>query len=776
MNQAQMQSELTKSIANTLGYKGPISGFQKFIMSNQPASRKYAGILKAIDMTKNIAKQKAQRETSAPMPQMAQGGVVRRMQTGGFTYDPRNEDIGGPFGEPNQTNLRSSTDPRLGGTPVDNRQRLPDGSMPPLPMYSQPMTGGDGRTLPDDMIPDFFPDPRVPQGPTLVTTPTNQPPVQKFDKVKRAKVDTNQFLADGTTPNPNYGQPITDPEGNILTEEVAPNIGDISAQMITQPGLPAGAQIQTVSPVATQDTLVASGTGQVSGDFAVPTTVAGTATATPQQVTDANLMQSQQAAGQVEKALSQTQAAQGQVPSQAQIQAQQQAASSVGQLDAAQGVANQMTSPVQRQIQEGELISGVANAETASKFTEQIQAATATPSEKATVQGQLASLTSNFDATNPPAWAAGALRGVQAVMQQRGLGASSMAGQAMIQAALESALPIAQADAQVTAQFEAQNLSNRQQRAMLAAQQRATFIGQEFDQAFQSRVQNASKIADVANTNFNAEQQIALENSRAANTMNLNNLSNKQALVMAEASALANLDLSNLSNRQQSAVQNAQNFLQMDMANLSNQQQANMFNAQQRVQSLFTDQAAENAARQFNATSQNQVDQFFASLGQQASQFNATQINAQEQYNAGQRNTVERFNAELNNQRDQFNAQNQMVIAQSNANWRRQIATQATASTNRANELNAQNVLGLSNQAYNNLWQYYGDTMEWAWTSAENERSRVIELAKAQLAADSNADIAKMKGDYNSSAAFGGLIGKFITGGLLGGGGFGGLF
>jgi hypothetical protein len=151
-------------------------------------------------------------------------------------------------------------------------------------------------------------------------------------------------------------------------------------------------------------------------------------------------------------------------------------------------------------------------------------------------------------------------------------------------------------------------------------------------------------------------------------------------------------------------------------------------------------------------------------------------MNAQEQYNAGQRNTVERFNAELNNQRDQFNAQNQMVIAQSNANWRRQIATQATAATNRANELNAQAVLGLSNQAYNNLWQYYGDTMEWAWTSAENERSRVVELAKAQLAADSNADIQKMKNDYNSSAAFGGLIGKFITGGLLGGGGFGGLF
>ena len=739
MNQAQFQSELTKSIAENLGYKGPIGGFQKFIMSNQPASQRYAGILKAIDISKNIAKKKAQRQTGTPMPQMAEGGM--------------------PMGR------------------FDQRQETEGvGAFVPPPMQSFQVGGMLDNTIIRNPIDDPIENPNFQQGaPTLSTTPTVQPPAQKFDKVKRAKVDTNQFLKSGK-PNPNYGKVIRDGKGKVIMEEVAPNIGDISSQMITQPGLPAGAQIQTVSPTATAETLVTSGTGQVQGDFAVPTTVAGTATAIPQAITDANLMQPQQASQQIEQALAQTQTAQGTVSPQAQIQAQQQTASSIGQLDAAQGVANQMVSPVQRQIQAGELVSGVANAETASKYTEQIQAATATPSEKATVQGQLASLTADFDATNPPAWAAGAIRGVQAMLQQRGLGASSIAGQALIQAAMESALPIAQADARTVATFETQNLSNRQQRAMLAAQQRAQFIGQEFDQAFQARVQNASRIGDIANTNFNAEQQIALENSRAANTMNLNNLSNRQALVIAEASALANLDLSNLSNRQQSAVQNAQNFLQMDMANLSNQQQTNMFNAQQRIQSLFTDQAATNAASQFNATSQNQVDQFFASLGQQTSQFNATQINAQEQYNAGQRNTVERFNAELNNQRDQFNAQNQMVIAQSNANWRRQIATQATAATNRANELNAQAVLGLSNQAYNNLWQYYGDTMEWAWTSAENERSRVVELAKAQLAADSNADIQKMKNDYNSSAAFGGLIGKFITGGLLGGGGFGGLF
>ena len=436
--------------------------------------------------------------------------------------------------------------------------------------------------------------------------------------------------------------------------------------------------------------------------------------------------------------------------------------SSVSDLASAQGTAIKLENPVQREIQTGELIEPVANAEKASKFTEQIQAAEATPTDKATVQGQLATLTADFDAKNPPAWAAGALRGVQAQMQARGMGASSIAGQAMVQAALESALPIAQADAQTVASFEAQNLSNRQQRAMLAAQQRATFMGMEFDQAFQARVQNASRIADVANMNFTAEQQIALENSRIANTMNLTNLSNRQAKVMAEASALANLDMANLNNQQQSAVMNAQNFMQRDMANLSNQQQAEIFRTQQRVQGLFTDQAAVNASRQFNATSENQTKQFFANLDTQVSQFNAAQANAQAQFNAGEENAVAKFNTEVQNQRDQFNANNRLVIDQNNAQWRRQIATADTAAVNRANEINAQNLLGISNTAYNNLWSYYSDAMQYAWTSAENERDRVVKLAEAHLVADSSYDIQQLKNDHSSATSFGKLIGTFL--------------
>ena len=536
---------------------------------------------------------------------------------------------------------------------------------------------------------------------------------------------------------------------------------DVQEQLAKNPALPLGATVVPVGTQVTADQLVSPYSGQVAGSLALPTALASTQQTFLPNQTQANMMSPVEASGAVSAAANQTQAAQLQQV--AQINAAQNVGTSVANVEAAQGTGILMNNPVQRQVEQGELISGVANAETAAKFNEEIQAATATPTKQATVQGQLEGLMAQFEGGNTPAWAAGSMRTATATMAARGLGASSLAGQAIIQAAMEAALPIAQMDAQVTAQFEQQNLSNRQQRAILAAQQRAQFLGQEFDQGFQARVSNAAKISDIANMNFTAEQQVALENSRIANTMNLTNLSNSQAMQLAEASALANMDMANLNNRQQAAVQNAQNFLQADLTNLSNKQSTELFKAQQRIQSLFTDQAALNAAQQFNATSQNQTDQFFAQLQTNAAQFNAAQANAQAQFNAGQVNVIERFNAEINNQRDQFNATNRLVIDQANAQWRRQIATADTTAVNRANEINAQALLGYSQSAYNNLWQYFADNMEWAWTSAENERGRISNQAIAQLQADTQFDIAKFKADAESSSGFGNLIGKIFT-------------
>ena len=445
------------------------------------------------------------------------------------------------------------------------------------------------------------------------------------------------------------------------------------------------------------------------------------------------------------------------------ITAEQQIGTSITGMEAALGNAIKVDAPDPREIQEGEIISGAADATKAATFTEAIQAAEATPTKQATVAGQLEKLMADFEGGETPAWAAGSMRTAMATLAARGLGASSLAGQAVIQAAMEAALPIAQMDAATVAQFEMTNLSNRQQRQMLAAQQRATFLGMEFDQAFQARVANSARIGDIANMNFTAEQQIALEDSRAANTMELSNLSNSQAMIMAEAAALSQLDMANLSNRQQAAVQNAANFLQMDMANLSNEQQTAIFKTQQNIQAMFTDQAAENAAAQFNATSENQTNQFFANLANQTSQFNATQQNAMDQFNVNSVNALREFNSELQQQRDIFNAQNGLVIAQSNAAWRQSIATINTATQNQSNMDFAKTINALTASNMDQIWQRERDIMSFAFAASESAADRANSIAVAKLTADAQAEVADNVGKGKLAAiAIDAVLGKWL--------------
>jgi len=525
--------------------------------------------------------------------------------------------------------------------------------------------------------------------------------------------------------------------------------------LVTQTMQPMQAPVAMIQP--TEQDFIPATAGQVApiAPFAEAATAPTTAQAGMPVLTPASVMQAATTAPQVQAATDQMQAAQGQIQPQAQVQAAQQADTSVAGMQAAQGTAIMMDNPVQRQIQQGELVSGAANAQTAAAFTEQVQAATATPSKQATVAGQLEGLMQQFEGGNTPPWAAASMRNATAILAARGLGASSMAGQAVIQAAMEAALPIAQMDAQVQAQFESQNLTNRQQRAMMAAQQRAEFLGMEFTQEFQARVQNSARIGDIANMNFTAEQQIALENSRAANTVNLNNLNNRQAMVMAEAAALSQLDMQNLSNRQQAAVQNAQNFLQMDLTNLSNEQQATMFKAQSVIQSLFTDQAAENAAKQFNASSENQTNQFFASLASNTSQFNAVQQNAMDQFNVDAVNTLRQFNSEIQQQRDMFNAQNGLVIAQANAQWRQNIATLNTATQNQSNMDFAKTINALTSTNLDQIWQRERDILSMAYQSAESNADRALSITLQKMAADATIEAAKFQADVQADIAKG---------------------
>ncbi len=430
-------------------------------------------------------------------------------------------------------------------------------------------------------------------------------------------------------------------------------------------------------------------------------------------------------------------------------------------LDAAQiEKAVQVISPDERVMGEGEEITGSAvSMDRLESQALNFEAATGVPSTEATVQGQLTQLLSQFEDGATPPWAAGAMRSATATLAARGLAASSMAGQAIVQAAMESALPIAQADASVRAQFEAQNLSNRQQVAMFGAEQRAKFLGVEFDQEFQTRVANAAKVSDIANLNFSSEVQIALENAGLTNSVDLGNLDAKSAKVLADAAAMTQVDISSLSNQQQAAVQKAEAFLQIDAKNLDNDQQTALFKAQSVVQSILTDQAATNAAEQFNATSENQVDQFYASINATIDQFNSTQTNTLNMFETEQANAVAMFNADLESNREEFNTTNALIIEQANTKYEQDIAMAETAAVNAANIADARASNDMSMAAYNAQVQKERDQASFAFQTANNNADRATTLAVETMRQESSADQAAA----SKSAAFAGAVGSIVA-------------
>ena len=499
------------------------------------------------------------------------------------------------------------------------------------------------------------------------------------------------------------------PSGSAMTSQIAGDPTSVTTAAAVQ---------ANDNPAAT----IADGTGQAPAQAAqAPTMTAGTAAQAASPVaTPAAQMTAAQSQGTMQNALAGMTGAQGQVSADSLMNAAQMDPNSAAslQLQAAQlGQSQTVQAPNPLQVTQGQLIDGSA-------VNQGQVEATLAKGQAALVQDEMADLMQDFQGGNTPVWAAGAMRTANAAMAARGLSSSSMAGMAIVQASMEAALPIAQMDA-----------SNKQQMALVKAEQRAKFMGMEFDQNFQTKVKNAARISEIANINFNAEQTIALENARMAQTVDLANLSNRQAKVMADAATMTQIDMANLDNRQQAAVQNAQAFLQMDMANLDNTQQMTMFKGQETANSILSDTAAMNASKQFNAASQNQTDQFFASLGSQVQQFNAEQSNAIKRFNAGETNALSQFNTSQENARERFNAQNHLVIAQANAQWAQAITTAENAAANQANRDAAMAANNFTMTGYNNAVQRERDVLAWAWDAGQNQQERDKAIAVATITA-----------------------------------------
>jgi len=246
-------------------------------------------------------------------------------------------------------------------------------------------------------------------------------------------------------------------------------------------------------------------------------------------------------------------------------------------------------------------------------LTDIVTAQTGTVDKQATVQGQLEGLMAQFEGGKVPAFAAGAIRLAEQRLAARGMGASSMAGAAIVQAAMEASTPIAAADAQTYRSMQELNLNNRQQAEVLNAQ-----MTMQLDLA-----------------NLNNEQQ-----ARVTNTSN-----RVQSLF-----------------RDQAAVNTAKQF------NAANEQQNDQFFASLSNNTAQFKAAQTNAMERFNAGQENAVEQFNSTLQNTREQFNQKNSILIDQANAVYRRNINTANTAIQNAENEFNVRNLFNISQTARN------------------------------------------------------------------------------------------------------------
>lgn len=264
---------------------------------------------------------------------------------------------------------------------------------------------------------------------------------------------------------------------------------------------------------------------------------------------------------------------------------------------AAPTVSNQTVSPAVANATSGmQAVNGTLNTNS------QVVAATALPSSDATVTGQMSKLMAQFEGDATPVWAAGAIRNANAIMAQRGLGASSMAGGAVTQAAMESAINIAAQDAATFSQFEMANLNNRQQ----------------------ARLQNAQAFLQMDLANLDADNQM--------------NMFKSQSIIQGLFTDTA-------------AENAARQF------NATSQGQTDQFFASLKSQVSQFNSAQQNAMSQFNTEQINSVGMFNRQMNDARDQFNASNRLVIDQSNATWRRAVTTANNENTNEANRINAQ-----------------------------------------------------------------------------------------------------------------------
>ena len=283
-----------------------------------------------------------------------------------------------------------------------------------------------------------------------------------------------------------------------------------------------------------------------------------------------------------------------------------------------------------------------------------------------TVQGQMAQLMDQFN-NGTPAWAAGAMRAANAAMAARGIGGSSIAGAAIIQAAMESAVPIAQADAGAFQQMALTNLNNRQQVSLAnaAAQQNITLANLNNKQ--QAALQNSANAFALQSQNLSNQQAVVLANAQIAAAVQQKNLDVRTQTALANAARFAEVNNINLSYRQQANLQRSAETLQIEMANLSNKQQTALANLQVRAAIVGQELSNEQQARTLNAARISEVANLNFSAEQQRAIENARLAQTVDLANLTNRQAKVMADAAAMSQMDLANLNNRQQAAVQNA-------------------------------------------------------------------------------------------------------------
>lgn len=358
----------------------------------------------------------------------------------------------------------------------------------------------------------------------------------------------------GSIPPTTTAQPADGtPTASVAPTTAAPlNIRTTNQENINTPKLPDGGEFVPTPQTAGQDEILNADKYKLSPTTPVTAQVAQTAQAAAPEAKAAETVQ----ATTIGQNTPTTTAEQGQVSSQAQVEAAQQ-----------DGLSPELKAEFD-------------------SFKADLNAIGVDPNM--TVQGQYSKLMADTADGNVPPWANLAYKKAQAEMAKRGISGSTTAGNAITTALMQAALPIAAQDAQV---FKDLKL------AVLDKKSQAVFL-------------KAGYIAQMDMSNLNNRQQAAVVNAQSFLQMDMKNLDNRQQAAIINTQSRLQTLMSD-----QAAINSAKQF-NASSVNQVNQFYADLgsrtdqFNASQSNSMAQFNTSQSNAIEQFNKSLANDREKF----------------------------------------------------------------------------------------------------------------------------------------------------------------------